>query len=430
MSSPVLDRRVVGGVHESEPEPLDVDAGVIEEARRRQRRRRLRGAAGALGAAGLVVAFAVHFNGGGAAAPRPLSVQLASSPTWLTGSPFQGRTGLRLIVAEGNSTVFDVNVDRDTARVVSGLPSLANAQLNLTSYQGGALAAITRQVCEFCAISETDFLVNRNGSARRIAAFAVAPAQSHRTVETAPIIGSTALWVLKWPHRGPCSLRLVPSPRPTITVPCGPLGPGNDTMSAIWRRRGGADELFDPWTGHVRERLRSIGALDPLHGDLALEASGPPTDLNELTLVNLATGHGRRLGWPSILHFGDRVLPEPNGPLVAIEFFDPAYAADPGYASSDASDVWVLDARTGRLTHVPGFPILEYFKTSGLAWTSDDRLVIAAQGGAATRSRSGSPDNPRCRSAASQRSSATTRSSPSPSDQGDPGAQPRGCSFA
>jgi hypothetical protein len=46
--------------------------------------------------------------------------------------------------------------------------------------------------------------------------------------------------------------------------------------------------------------------------------------------------------------------------------------------------VWLLDTRTARLEHVPGFPILEHLKFSGLAWTADGRLVVVAQGGGRT----------------------------------------------
>jgi hypothetical protein len=33
---------------------------------------------------------------------------------------------------------------------------------------------------------------------------------------------------------------------------------------------------------------------------------------------------------------------------------------------------------------VPGFPILEHLKFSGITWTSDHRLVVVAQGGGRT----------------------------------------------
>ena len=91
--------------------------------------------------------------------------------------------------------------------------------------------------------------------------------------------------------------------------------------------------------------------------------------------MNLSTGARTRLRWPSILRFGYSVIPDPHGPLVAVNFGDPA---DPG--PRQASDVWLLDPRTGKFTHVPGYPIFEDLKFSGIAWTADRRLVVAAQG--------------------------------------------------
>jgi hypothetical protein len=72
------------------------------------------------------------------------------------------------------------------------------------------------------------------------------------------------------------------------------------------------------------------------------------------------------------------VFPEPDGSLVAVEF------ADPSYGGSQAGDVWLLNLRTGAFTHVPGFPILEHLKFSDIAWTSDHRLVVVAQGNTRT----------------------------------------------
>jgi hypothetical protein len=60
--------------------------------------------------------------------------------------------------------------------------------------------------------------------------------------------------------------------------------------------------------------------------------------------------------------------------MVAVEFLDPAYRG------AQASDVWLLNSSTGAFRHVPGFPILEYIKFSGLSWTADGRLVIVAHG--------------------------------------------------
>jgi hypothetical protein len=99
---------------------------------------------------------------------------------------------------------------------------------------------------------------------------------------------------------------------------------------------------------------------------------------NSLTLVNLSTGARTHLRWPSVLHSQSAysVIPEPHGPLVALDFGDPAYHM----TGRQVSDVWILDPRTGTFSHVPGFPIFEALKFSGLAWTADGRVVVAADG--------------------------------------------------
>ena len=50
--------------------------------------------------------------------------------------------------------------------------------------------------------------------------------------------------------------------------------------------------------------------------------------------MNLSTGTHIHLQWPSILHFGYRVFPEPHGSLVAVEFGDPVYANSQTYGYS------------------------------------------------------------------------------------------------
>ena len=113
--------------------------------------------------------------------------------------------------------------------------------------------------------------------------------------------------------------------------------------------------------------------------------------MTSLALVDLRTGVRRPLGWPSRLHFGFQVFPAPHGPLVALRF------GQPWYPPSQAADVWVLDTSTGSLTEVPGFPALELLKFSTIAWTADDRLVVASTGPGAPWSASGGPDSARWR---------------------------------
>jgi len=284
-------------------------------------------------------------------------------------------------------------IDVDTGRViplpqlhVPGQPNLG-PYLSLTPFRGGALAVVNHQACEHCTLTEDDFMVSASGATtllatRRFPGFL-------GTIERTAIPGSTAEWVLRWPHRGPCTLRLVPTMRPAVTVPCGNLG-GMYENDIVLGTRNGLATLIDPRTGAVRGHLDPTQNSQPIGSGLAID--GPTVGAGNLSLVNLTTGTRHNLGWPSKLQFAYQLFPDPAGPYVAIEFGDPAY---PGYSSTpstspetigQAADLWLLDTRTAALTHVPGFPILESLKQSGVAWTADGQLVVVARGGSFSQS--------------------------------------------
>jgi hypothetical protein len=184
------------------------------------------------------------------------------------------------------------------------------------------------------------------------------------------------VWVSTWPHDAPCSLALEPSARRAVRVPCGSLG--NVTSAGAWISNGNVLMLVDTASGTVRMRLHTTSEdVQPVRGGLALE-SAPSPDVNTLAIVDLRTGGRRTLRWPSTLNFGYQPIAQPNGPLVALR------VGQPWYPPSQAVDVWVLDTRTGALTHVPGFPALELLKFSTVSWTADGRLVIASKGGSRT----------------------------------------------
>jgi hypothetical protein len=368
--------------------PEWVRRGVIDDARHRQRRRRLAGVAAILAGA-LATVLVLGSPGGPSRATPPL--RLSSSLTWLTGSPL-GATHLRLVASEGDDppSIIDVDTGRVTPLPQLDVPGPPNLgpYLSLTPYRGGALAVVNHQACNYCALTEDDFLVSASGTVHLLASRHF-PAFLG-TTERSPVPGSTAEWVLRWPRRGSCTLRLVPSARPAVKVPCGNLG-GVYENNVVLGTRNGPTILVDPRTGAVRGHLATTHRSDPIGHGLAVE--GPPSpEPGGLTLVNLATGKRQGLGWPSRLYFSYELLPDPAGPYVAIEFGDPAY---PGYSRpiggnaqtiGQAADVWLLDTRTATLAHLPGFPILESLKQSGVAWSPDGRLVIAARGGSFAQS--------------------------------------------
>jgi len=369
------------------PPPIAIDDGVIEEARRRQRRHRI--GTGATAAIALLAALlAPLFDAGGSRVRPPRAPRPASSLTQLTGPRLGGATHLTLAVSENGGSVFLLDVGRGTARAVRGLGVRARQgpQVALRPHGSGVLATVTHSNCQMwatCATGqaahpdrESQFLIAPTGPARRIATFALL-----RHQETTPAFASTSTWVLTWPHRGPCTLRLMPAATPAVHVPCG--SPGQDTAAGLWIFNGGIAMRVDSLTGRVRQRLVSANQLTPLPGGLALESAETATGPSRLALVNLATGARRSLRWPSSFRFGYQVFPAPRGPLVALEFGEPWFPNAPGRVNQ-AADLWVLDSASATLTHVPGFPALELLKQSSVGWTSDDRLVVAARGGGST----------------------------------------------
>ena len=342
----------------------DPELGVIADARRRQWRRR-----GVVAAAIVAVAAWLAFAHG-PSARHPAPLRLSSSLRYLAG-PALGHTGLRLIASENAGRPYLVDLDRASAQPVTGLALPANVGAPertsvspLIPYGSGALAFVTTQPCTRCGSTQVEYQIDLEGRARRLGTLSLG---YHQTFT--PAIGSTAGWVYTWPHRGPCSLALEPGSQPAVRVPCG----GLDAVSSAGVLIGGS--LVDPTTGRVRLRVKTAGrSIQLIRGTLALESAGQPGDLTSLALLDLRSGARRPLRWPSRLHFGFQVFPAPHGPLVALRF------GEPWYPPSQAADVWILNTSTGSLTEVPGFPALELLKFSTIAWTADDRLVVASTG--------------------------------------------------
>jgi hypothetical protein len=360
-----------------EPPPA-IDDGVIEEARERQRRRRDRVAAATLVSLALAL-LALVISGTGMSSGTPVEPQHRQAVP-LGGPALTGPTHLRLIASENGGTVYVVDVDSGSARAVPGFiwPVSAEPQVELTPAAGGALATVPAwPTCVRCTTVQRRYLISANGSVRALGTARLAPHEY-----ATPAVGSNASWVLTWPRHGGCTLALVPGSRPPVSAPCGDLGGATAAGLIVWTGRGTGYMLVDPLTGRIVRRATSLGSLTPLGGDLALDGSTVPLQ-RSIALVNLRTGQRTPLRWPSILGFSYRSYLAPHGPFVAVEFADPAY---PGYSSGgagkgtigQASDVWLLDTRTGKFTHVPGYPILEALKFSSVAWTADGRLVVVA----------------------------------------------------
>ena len=218
-----------------------------------------------------------------------------------------------------------------------------------------ALAVVERH-CGSCGPPLRGYLIKADGSARLLAA--------GLSIIASRLAG--AVWVLSGDRVRGCVVRLVPSRGVALHVPCGRLA--GETNRGLLLGTAGGVLLLDRSTGRVLPRpVGAVAAGIPVGGDLVLGHGAGRV----LSLVDLATGQRRTLRWPSVLAGLDGVLAQPHGPLVAVGFADPAY---PG--PQQAEDLFLLDTRTGRFAHVPGFPAQMDLKFSSMAWTSDDRLVM------------------------------------------------------
>ncbi len=362
------------------PKPTETDLGVIREARRRRRRRLSLTAALTVAVAGATW-LALGAGGPGESAAIGRSRPPEPLPR-LSGPALEGPTHLRLVVAGRPPFVLDV--DTTTIHSVGGVglpavrPTLWSPMLeSLSRTPGGALGLVSHQACRHCARSVSAFLIAADGTARHLATI-----QLRGDDAVAPALGSAAVWLLARLPTGSCTLTLVPGANPGVPVPCGSLV--GETRSGVLISTARDAYIVDPRSGRVRVRVAVSPhvAVYNLDGSLALENADPraggPIGLHfgHLSLVNLGTGRRRVLVWPSAFGNIIRVVPEPGGPLVAVDFGSPAY---PGPAQ--AEDVWILNTANGRFTHVPGYPAQVDIKFSDVVWTADRRLVIVAQGG-------------------------------------------------
>lgn len=161
-----------------------------------------------------------------------------------------------------------------------------------------------------------------------------------------------------------CRLRLAGldgrTVRPPRRFPCatGSDPAGNGLGLVVGRTR-----IVDPHTGRDVVRVRS--GIIAVAGTTLVLQPGPRT----LRLHDARTGRERPLRWPSDLPYRDAPAVDPAGRFVALAFAAPATQLD----------VWLLDARTGRLTQLPGMPTIVALKRTSLAWTDDGRLVLLGE---------------------------------------------------
>jgi len=256
-------------------------------------------------------------------------------------------TGLHILLATAPPSILDV--DLGSVSPVTGLGAPRKGGLWVMPSMGEGAAGTLLEGSRAQA-----FVVRANGTAQRgVRGASVLPANSTR-----------GTWVLDHAAHGRCTLRLVPSRRARVPAPCGFLQA--DDGAGVLIDTAHATVLVDHRTGRTLVQLEAPeGSVAPLHGHLAFEQRA----YSSLALVDLRSGHRQALRWPSPLDELDAVVPEPNGPLVAVGF------ATVG-TNPQAEDLFILDTRSARFTHIPGYPIREDLKHSSTAWTRDGRLVV------------------------------------------------------
>jgi hypothetical protein len=153
---------------------------------------------------------------------------------------------------------------------------------------------------------------------------------------------------------------------PENTVGLEPYGTG--AVATVYPRHGRRWSLFLTASGTQRPATAAEARAARKASLRFAVARGPG---EKLTFIDRSTWQRRVLPWRSILGLLDGALVQPHGPYVAIGFADPAH---PG--PQQAEDVFLLDRRSGSLTHVPGFPAQIRLKFSSMAWAADGRLVL------------------------------------------------------
>ena len=288
----------------------------------------------------------------------------------LHGVPLDTATGLRLLVAD-DPAPFLFDVDRGTARPVTGLPSDGDRVVWVLPV-GDDAVVVSDRTCNGCPDAGVYRVGHDTTVATRLgAALDVVAAGDGRAVWLLGHQARTGCALREVgldgrPRRParpfPCTTRLVGETSAGLLVMTGPSADGSD-----WR-----SVLVEP-AGRATSRLPVPAAQAVAGGGrLVLGSAGPG---QPLTLADLHGGASYRLAWPSRLEVGiDEVRVHPNGRLVVVGFADPAL---PG--GGQGLDEWLLDTATRRWRQLPDMPAEVALKFTSMSWTGDGRLVFLAR---------------------------------------------------
>jgi hypothetical protein len=276
----------------------------------------------------------------------------ADEPMPLRGVALGGDTGLRLVVAD--NPPFVLNVDTGGVREVTGIPAIARGTVEVVAVAGRAAVVVLRSArdAKLYAVRGRGARTSYLGTGRN----------------ATPAADGRSAWIQSRVGPSRCTLRQVGldgrqlrAPRP---FPCGTRSdPSGGSVGVVVNRT----RVLDPVTGRTVLVTR-WGVLAAVGRRLVLAGPG-----RQLALLDAATGAERRLRWPSTLPGLDQPAVDPRGRLVAVAF------ATPWNGWGQVLDVWLLDAVTGRLTHLPAMPAYVALKPTSMTWTADGRLVLLGE---------------------------------------------------
>jgi hypothetical protein len=270
-------------------------------------------------------------------------------PGPLRGTELGERSGLRLLVASNPPFVLDVDSGRSVPLADAPL-GMEVGVLSVVPVGGRAAAVI--------ASSRPRIYAVRAGRA-------VSLGDGEHAVAAAD---GRSVWIVDGSDQA-CTIRRVGLDgrqlRRPRAFPCaGTLAPGGAAGLVVGRTR-----VVSPATGRTVRRTR-LGVVAAAGRTLVL--AGPR---RSLTLLDAVTGRQRRIRWPSVVRGLDAPAVDPRGRYVALGFADPVW----NLTGAQVEDVWVLDARTSRLTHLPSTPVFLSLKATSMDWTADGRLVLLGE---------------------------------------------------
>jgi hypothetical protein len=294
------------------------------------------------------VAAAVAVLSTGAASPAPSAVP---DPKPLAGAPIGNATGLQLLVADTAPFVLDVDTGRITP--VAGIRSQPGV---LWVVGVGGRGGI---VVQGGSSKSTLFAVRDAG--RRVARLGIG-------ANAWPAADGRSAWIQAVADGGGCTLRRVALDgrvlRGPRRFPCATASdPEGGSLGLVVNRT----RIVDPGSGRtVRRTRRGIVAV----AGRTLVLAGPG---ERLTLLDAETGAERRLPRFESLRGPGRAAVDLSGRFAVIEY------AEPAWRGTQVFDLWLVDARTGALTRLPGMPAVISLKFTDMAWTDDGRFVLLGE---------------------------------------------------